>query len=151
MDTEDDRDRFGLLGNALERTMKPRLLATAYLAALSLPYLDIKTELYFEVDALGTTLAYERLRFHRETEHHNLLNMLLTVDHIMNGHTVILKKHANHDELLLSLLLCVVQSYMMHLRRKTTKAFHARFLENTGSSDFQEAAAISMFNDELDK
>ena len=51
-------------------------VCAAYRAALSLPYIDTKSELYYEVDATGSTLTYERLRFHEETEHISFLNML---------------------------------------------------------------------------
>lgn len=34
-------------------------ISIAYLAALSLPYLDLKSELFFEADTTDSTLAYE--------------------------------------------------------------------------------------------
>lgn len=34
-------------------------ISAAYMAALSLPYLDVKAELFYETDATGSILAYE--------------------------------------------------------------------------------------------
>lgn len=90
---------FERLLNQYPKDLKLRSInvCAAYRAALSLPYIDTKTELYYEVDATGSTLTYERLRFHEETEHISFLNMLVTVDHLQNGHAGILKKHVQED------------------------------------------------------
>lgn len=98
-------------------------VCAAYRAALSLPYIDIKTELYYEVDATGSTLRYEQLRFHEETEHIPFLNMLVTVDHLRNGHAGVLKKHVHEDQLLFSMLLGVVHAYMTSLRKRVAKDY----------------------------
>ena len=82
------------------------------MAALSLPYLELKTNLFYESKSTGTTLAYERLRFDRESAGTNFLNMLVTVDRLRDGSSSILKKHCHTDILLLSLLLSVVQGYL---------------------------------------
>ena len=49
--------------------------------------------------------------------------MLVTVDHLRNGHASVLKKHIQSDVLLFSMLLSVVQSYMAVMRKKTFKAY----------------------------
>lgn len=73
--------------------LKQTHVGVAYLVALSLPYIDVKTELFYEVEAIGSTLTYEQLRFSKETERKAFLNMLVTVDHLRNGHSSVLKKH----------------------------------------------------------
>jgi hypothetical protein len=100
-----------------------KVIKTAYLVALSLPYLELKTDLFYESKATGTTLAYERLRFEQETGSLDFLNMLTTVDHLRNGSSSILKRHTNIDILLLSLLLGVVQGYLGTINKRAAKAY----------------------------
>ena len=112
-------------------------MSLAYLAALSLPYLDVKTELHYEVEATGSTLAYEQLRFQKETESKAFLNMLVSVEHLRNGHSSVLKKHNKDDVLLLSLLLAAVHSYMQGLRKKTAKAYRHIVQEKVNEPGFE--------------
>ena len=93
------------------------------MTALSLPYLELKTDLFYESKASSTTLAYERLRFDKESAGTNFVNMLVTVDSLRNGSSSILKKHCHTDILLLSLLLSVVQGYLAVINQRANMAY----------------------------
>ena len=61
--------------------------------------------------------------------------MLVTVDHLRNGSSSILKKHCYTDILLVSLLLEVVQGYLAAINQRANLAYCKIVSENDSTSD----------------
>ena len=61
--------------------------------------------------------------------------MLVTVDHLRNGSSSILKKHCHTDILLVSLLLEVVQGYLAAINQRANLAYCKIVNENDSTSD----------------